>query len=88
MKTLYLITTRGLGGFYVLAENIKIACENLTRIFDEKKYGSYADRVITDVEILTKALGSFSSGDDLPNLSDKDARLLVVSDWEKTSIKG
>lgn len=71
MRNLYLLTT-GIGDFYVIAEDPTKAQELLENLLNEKDYGFYPNRKVTNIKFLSKEL-------DLENLYllDKDSTLLI-----------
>lgn len=81
MKNLYLLTTRGLGEYHVLANDPTEAESTLKRIFDEQKYGSSDDRRIVNIKWLAEAFSKSSNDETKPFLSDKSKRLLIVQHW-------
>ena len=80
MKKLYLLTTRGLGDFYVIAENPTQAEENLIKIFDDQDYGFSKDRVVTNISFIAKAFKPDYRNAEKPFLFD-GSTLLIVDDW-------
>lgn len=81
MKSLYLLTTKGLGDYYVIAENPFEAQHSLISIFNEQNYGTSDTRNVVNIKILTKSFGESLSDNNKPFLSDKNCRLLIVDDW-------
>ena len=80
MKKLYLLTTKGLGDFYVIAENPTQAEENLIKIFDDQDYGFSKDRVVTNISFIAKAFKPDYRNAEKPFLFD-GSTLLIVDDW-------
>lgn len=81
MKNLYLVTTNGLGDYYVLANDPTEAQNTLKRILDEQSYGTSDGRRITNIKWLSETIGKLLIDNTKPFLSDKYKRLLIVQDW-------
>lgn len=79
MKNLYLLTTKGLGDFYVLASDPTKAQESLIKVLDYGKYGFDEDRFVTNIQWITESLEQLTTDGCKYNLSDKSARLLIVN---------
>lgn len=75
MKTLYLLTTKGLGDHYVLANNPDIAEKELITKLTDADYGFYGDRQVTDIKILAKELTDFV---EKPNFSGKETKIIIT----------
>lgn len=75
MKNLYLITTRGLGDFYVLAVDPTRAQEALMFLLVESSYGLPPDRKVISITWISELItGRPNSGDN---------RLLIATDCNK-----
>ena len=81
MKNLYLVTTNGLGDYYVLANDPTEAQNALKAILDEQKFGSSDDRRIINIKWIAEAFSKSLNDDTKPFLSDKAKRLLIVQHW-------
>ncbi len=80
MKNLYLVSTSGLGQFYVIANDPTEAEKALIKIFDDQDYGFKKDRRVTNIQWL--AAEAFKPDyRKKPFLSDKETRLLIVQHW-------
>jgi len=82
MKSLYLLTTAGLGKFHVIAEDPTEAQNALVKIFNEQKYGTTDDRRVVNIEWVSGEFGEALHDKEKPFLSDKSRRLFIVSDWK------
>lgn len=80
--TLFKLTTRSLGNFYVLANDATEAKDMLEKSLDEGKYGFYDDRRVNNIEIVTNVIEQGLTKDSKPYFFDKFARLLIVNDWK------
>jgi hypothetical protein len=80
-KHLYLLTTAGLGDYYVLATNPSEAEESLVKILNEQDYGFRDERRVVNIAILTSSFYPNYANKSKPNLTDKSSRLLIVGDW-------
>lgn len=78
MKNLYILTTKGLGDFFVLANNPTEAQESLLEVLGAGKYGFSDDRIVINIKWITETLRPSLMGENTYNLSNKDARLLIV----------
>lgn len=81
MKNLYLLTTKGLGQFHVIANDPTQAQESLLKILDEQDYGFKSERQVTNIEWITEAFKPDFTDKSRPFLSSKENRLLIVGDW-------
>lgn len=82
MKNLYLISTNGLGQFYVIANDPTEAEKALIKIFDDQDYGFKKDRRVTNIQWLAEeAFKPDYQDNKKPFLSDKETRLLIVQHW-------
>lgn len=79
MKNLYLVSTRGLGQFYVIANDPTEAEKALIKIFDDQDYGFKKDRRVTNIQWLAEAFKP--DYNKKPFLSDRETRLLIVQHW-------
>lgn len=82
MKNLYLVTTKGLKDYYVIANDPTEAEKALFKIFEEQDYGFSDYRIVKNIEIIGKSFKPDSRKKDKPFLSDKEANLLIVDDWK------
>lgn len=79
MKTLYLISTSGVGDFHVIAEDPTTAENILKSILDKCDYGFSSDRRITSIKIIDAEPQKGLKDESLPHLSDKSKRLILAS---------
>lgn len=61
-KTLFLVSTKGLGDFYIVATTPNDAETTLTSALNKTDYGFSKDRKITNIKILADQLMDFPSG--------------------------
>jgi len=73
---LYKLSTNGLGDFYVVAPHPTEAEEKLTQLLESTDYGFSKDRVIVNIELITKEIVIGFNNE--PHLSDEFARLIVL----------
>ncbi len=59
---LYLVSTYGLGDFYIVSPDPTSAEKLLTSLLDKTDYGLWSNRKITNIKILTEELGEFPEG--------------------------
>lgn len=71
MKKLYLITTKGLGNYYVIAKDPTEAENTLTSLLDEHSYGFTDSRQVVNIQWLSTSI------EDRFGISDKNKRLLI-----------
>ncbi len=81
MENLYLLTTNGLGDYYVLANDPTEAQKALIKILDDQNYGLYNDRRVINIKWITESFGKSLNDETKPFLSDKSKRLLIVKHW-------
>jgi len=81
MKNLYLITTKGLGDYYVIANDPTEAQDSLIKIFNAQNYGNSKNRKIINIKWLSESFYSDLLDKSKPFLSNKDNRLLIVEYW-------
>lgn len=82
MKNLYQLTTRGLGDYYVLANDPTEAQDALKRIFNDQKYGSTDDRRILNIKWIAEAFDRSLADEKKPFLSNDSQRLFIVQNWQ------
>ena len=82
MKNLYLVTTRGLGQYYIIANDPTEAENALMKIFNDQEYGFETDRRVMKIEWLAASFIPHYIDNNKPFLSKKDTRLLIVDDWK------
>lgn len=71
---LYLLETKGLGDYYVIAKDVLEAETILTNELDRADYGFSKDRLVIGIRLITQEVGEFPAG--RPNFNDQ-SRLLV-----------
>ena len=76
MRNLYLLTTLGLGDYYIVAENPKEAEDALMEIFKNQDYGFAKNRRVISIKWLSKELYPALNQEHF--LSDNEARLLII----------
>ena len=54
---LYTLQTKGLGEFYVLADNPHDADTKLQKLFSENNYGYISDRLVMNTRLITEETG-------------------------------
>lgn len=81
MNNLYILTTRGLGDFHVLANDPTEALNSLEKILNNQEYGFSDDRKVINIKLVTQTLRASYNEPKKPFLSDKSTRLLIVKDW-------
>ena len=62
MNTLYLLKTKGLGDFYVVASSATEAEKRLEELLDLASYGFRPDRNLVTIQILAQELTEFPKG--------------------------
>jgi hypothetical protein len=82
MKKLYLLTTIGMGQYYVIAENPSEAECALISTFEKQDYGFYEKRKVKNIEIVAESFVPDYRNKEIPNLSGNE-KLLIVDDWFK-----
>lgn len=82
MENLYLVSTKGLGQFHVIANDPTEAQNSLVKIFDDQDYGFKTDRQVTNIEWIAKGFEPDYRDNKKPFLSCKENRLLIVKNWE------
>ena len=70
---LYLLTTKGNGDFYLIAESPNTAVNVLTELLDKRGYGYKSDRIIVNIKILAS---EFKDAFNIP----KENRLIIAND--------
>lgn len=81
MNNLYLLTTKGLGDFHIIANDPTEAQNALIKILQEQDYGLSEHRHVMNIQWLAEAPKESLQRDGKPFLSDKSKRLLIVKDW-------
>jgi len=79
-KTLYRVTTRGCGTFYVVASSFDYAAGEVTRELNAQDYGSSAQRVVTSVEFICRE--TFMSNGKRALFGDNDENHLMIAKEE------
>ena len=82
MENLYLITTKGLGQFHVIANDPTEAQNALIKIYKDQDYGFEPDRYVTNIQWLAESFKPDYSDNTKPFLSCKETRLLIVQNWK------
>jgi hypothetical protein len=60
--TLYLLTTKGLGDFYIIAKDSLHATNVLGLNLDKADYGFSSQREVENIKIIAKEITTFSEG--------------------------
>ena len=79
---LYLLTTRGLGEFYCVANDPTQAETMLTRLLDRANYGVFTKRRVVNIQWLSQSKADVSA--ELPMFSHKESNLLIYREWMDT----
>ena len=74
---LYLLTTNGLGDFYVIAENSNDAEVRLNGLLNKADYGFSGGRTVRNINILAEEIKEFPKGK--PNFSSEQRLILPNS---------
>ncbi len=82
MENLYLLTTAGLGDYYVLAKDPTEAQNALRKILDDQDYGISDRREVVVIKLISKGFRPAWRDKSQPFLSGGE-RLLIVRDWIK-----
>lgn len=77
-KKLYLLTTKGLGDFHVIATDPTQAEDFLLKVLNDQDYGFYDDRRIINIKLVDET-PSFHV--QKPFLSDKNRRLFIAFNY-------
>ena len=76
-KTLYRVTTRGCGTFYVIASSFDCAADEVTRELDAQDYGYSDQRVVTSVDFICRE--TFMSNGKRALYGDNNENHLMIS---------
>jgi len=74
---LYLLTTKGLGDFYLVSESPNEAQDKLTELLVKADYGFTDRRKVTNIKWLTDEISEFPKGK--PNFSNDGNLILPTS---------
>ena len=80
---LYLLTTKQVGDFYVVAENTNDAEIKLKGLLDKADYGFYESRDVKNIEVLANEVTEFSNKPFFSNGSN----LILPNSCSENSIK-
>ena len=78
-QKLFLLTTKSLGDYYVIVENSCEAEDILISLLTQAKYGLDYDRIVKNIEILTKEVISGLTSS--PNFCN-GSRLIIKDNWK------
>lgn len=81
-KCLFIVTTRGLGDFYVIAGSFDQAAEVVRAELDAQDYGYFNDRLVTTVKFVCKQ--HFSSGKRFFSGDREENHLIVWGDGKES----
>lgn len=79
---LYLLKTKGLKDFYVVAEDPTEACNRLTSMLNKSDYGFSDNRRITQIDILADEITLFG-GNPKPNFSNNVTQIILPNSCEQ-----
>lgn len=71
---LYLLTTHGLGDFYLVSKDPNEAEIKLTELLNKADYGFRYQRKVENIKLLAEKLGEFPVG--IPNFSSENRLIL------------
>lgn len=79
---LFLIKTKGVKEFYIVANDPTEACYRLTNMLDKSDYGYSDSRRITQIDILADEITLFGSSSPTPNFSNSCTQLILPNSCE------
>lgn len=82
MKNLYLLSTEGLGDFYIVANDPTEAETFLVKTLNEQDYGLSSYRRVINIKWLAETPGPSLKDENKPFLSNKSKRLFITENWK------
>jgi len=76
---LYLLTTRGLGDFYIVATSPSMAENLLMSTLQELNYGVVRNRFVTNIKVITHELSANSNRD--MDINNSTLIIQRMTDW-------
>jgi hypothetical protein len=73
---LYLLSTKGLGDYYVIAQSTDAAETELIRLLNLAEYGFSGNREVNNIKLISKELTYFPK--DKPNFTNRGGELIIV----------